>query len=86
MKNQMTFKKTAILTLYLLIFHTVQGQLSESEQKLIEAQSILLYDSSGQQSNWSFLKDVLKDRRIISIGEFTHGAREINFVRNDLIF
>ena len=36
-------------------------------------------------NNWAILTKELRGKRIVSLGEFTHGSKEVNLVRNNLI-
>ncbi len=76
---------TAIFLLisYLSLF----GQLLDKAQKaFIEQNAIPLnVDSNYQNGNWSPVLEVIKDKRLVFLGEFNHGSKEVFLSRNELI-
>ncbi|MBL7737607.1 MAG: erythromycin esterase family protein [Chitinophagaceae bacterium] len=42
-------------------------------------------DETFGKASWEYIFPHINDKRIILIGEFTHGAKEISIVRNDLV-
>ena len=54
------------------------GPLSTSQQRFVDANVVAVAD-------WSVLDTAVANKRIVSLGEFTHGAKEIAYVRNEII-
>lgn len=66
---------------------TAKGQkLSEDEMQFLQKNvQTVCTDESMANANWKSLDQAIKNKRIILIGEFSHGAKEVFQLRNDLI-
>ena len=76
------------LNLILLLFSTLTSaqKLSEEQRKFInDASALIDSDSNFENSKWDLLLEKVKDKRIVSIGEFNHGSKEVFDLRYRLI-
>ena len=65
----------------------IAAQVLTSDQRsyLSENSHAIFPDSTFTAGNWQPVLEELGDRRIVAIGEFNHGSREVFLARNDLI-
>jgi erythromycin esterase-like protein len=81
------------LKIYSLLFiftfpgtSVVVGQsLSDDEKRSLQKFTSIIGSDSLSQPDWSALQPHLKNKKLILIGEFTHGGKEISQLRNSLI-
>jgi len=82
-------KTSFFLSLSAIFFfvHTSIGQLLTAAHSdfLDEYAPLICQDSTLSNPNWQFLDATLKDKSIVLLGEFNHGAREVFLLRNQLI-
>ncbi len=71
----------------LLISSTIDGQsLTRQQIALLKKNAWnICVDSNFSKANWNALAAPLKNKRLILLGEFNHGSREIFALRNSLI-
>lgn len=81
------FQKVILaLLLPLFILPSPAQQLGKKQLKFLQKHAhTIQIDSSSNLVTLRSLNDVLKNKRIVLLGEFTHGAKEINQVKNALI-
>jgi erythromycin esterase len=84
-----TMKKvTPILFLFfLVIVSAAHAQTLDYPQRtyLRENAYTIYPDETFSRSSWEYLAPNINDKRIVLLGEFTHGAKEIFQLRNELI-
>lgn len=69
-----------------LLCHLQAQSLSKKEQAYFAQHAVnIQVDSSYSHGTWDALLEQIGDKRIVLLGEFTHGAKEISVARNDLI-
>ncbi len=78
------------ICLILLLFTIVQNvsaqALTNSEKEYLSKSAIdINVDETYQNGDWSAVLKDIGDKRIVALGEFTHGAGELFTARNDLI-
>jgi erythromycin esterase len=81
-------KKTpAVLFLCLLAAAAIHAQTLDYPQRtyLRENAYTIYPDETYSRSSWEYIVPNISDKRIVLLGEFTHGAKEIFQVRNELI-
>lgn len=60
--------------------------LSEEQSKIVSTHIVNLEaDSSYQNANWEPVLNAVKNKRIVLIGEFNHGSKEVFISRNELV-
>lgn len=76
-----------IFLFYCFHFTTTQGQnLSPDQLNFLQENSKIIYENEIKPGgNWQPVLDAVKDKNIVLLGEFTHGAGEIFLSRNELI-
>lgn len=86
-QNQLVMFRSAVFLVLLSISLTVYTQpLSKSQQRYLRKKMHLVSTGDAfQTSRWKPLRKQMVGKRIVAIGEFTHGAREVFQVRNSLI-
>jgi erythromycin esterase-like protein len=77
----------AILFLLLLPLACLQGQsLTTDQQKFLDEHAISISsDADARQYSWKGVLESIQDKRIVLIGEFNHGSKEVFQIRNELI-
>ncbi|MEL6810856.1 MAG: erythromycin esterase family protein [Bacteroidota bacterium] len=68
-----------------MIRTTGQNLSADAQQYLFEHAFHIPEDSKNTISKWQPVLEQVKDKRIVLIGEFSHGAREVFTLRNELI-
>ncbi|HMU44883.1 MAG TPA: erythromycin esterase family protein [Chitinophagaceae bacterium] len=72
--------------LLILISSNVPGQgLTKDQNNFLQKSSNVVCNDDLLQPNWDLLSTKLKNKRVILLGEFTHGSKEIFELRNSLI-
>ena len=76
-----------VLMIFLLRFVNAYPQhLSALDQNYLKKKSTpIKIKNSSTVSDWKALKKQLKGKRLVLLGEFNHGSKEIFELRNDLI-
>lgn len=71
----------------MLVFNTAFSQflLKEQESFIQQYSKTICQNSIQEQADWTSLLSKIRDKRIILIGEFNHGSKEIFELRNSLI-
>jgi erythromycin esterase len=79
--------KAMSITLGMLLCSQVYCQLLSREQirKIRETSKIIYSDANSTQPNWQPLSPHLKNKRLILLGEFNHGSKEVFELHNSLI-
>ncbi len=79
--------KQLIILCVSLICTLTFGQNLSTRQKafLIKSATLVKADSISNTHYWEGLGNAIRNKRIVLLGEFTHGASEISTLRNDLI-
>lgn len=81
--------KFSICTLLFLLAHNqllIGQDLSPQQMQYVQKKAKLVQTSSNDYpANWKPLSKKLKGKKLVLLGEFTHGAKEIFENRNDLI-
>lgn len=77
----------ALFSLILLFSFSVSAQHLKQEESQYLNENIISLSSTPDfgQIDWSFIDKDIKDKRIIAIGEFNHGAKEVFEIRNSLV-
>jgi len=80
-------KRLIIIALLVFTFSFIQGQaLTPKEQSYLDKHAINIgVDSTYAHGDWSSVLEEVKDKKIILLGEYNHGSREVFASRNDLI-
>ncbi len=82
-------KKIVVLLIGLFFMQicSIKSQvITEKQLNFLKSNSVsIAVDAPDSSHKWEGIKDAIKDKRFILIGEFTHGAREIFLLRNELI-
>jgi len=83
----MTKKLIALGGLFLLCSHLIYGQyLTTNEVESLREKAVdIEVDSLYENGNWKPLLKQLKNKRIVLLGEFNHGSKEVFVARNELI-
>ena len=73
--------------LALILNHSLCAQkLSDKQLKIVSTHFVNLEaDRSYLNANWESVLNAVKNKRIVLIGEFNHGSKEIFITRNELI-
>lgn len=61
------------------------AQPDEAYQSYLKKQSLAIQSTTSGDYTFSFLKKQLKGHRIVAIGEFNHGSKEVFYLKNGLI-
>ncbi len=66
---------------------TIHGQILNDQQvKLIKKEAVPIKDNSTSAKNkWAFIRKHLKNKKLVLLGEFNHGSKEVFQLKNDLI-
>lgn len=83
----MITKLTVVSGLLLLSVTLVCGQtLTNVEQEYLKKKAFdIAVDSTYRNGNWEPVLKRIKNKRIVLLGEFNHGSKEVFVLRNDLI-
>ena len=82
----MTKYKIFSVIILLSLSYTYGQGLTSNERKLIrQSAANIEVDSLYENGNWSQLLKQIKNKRIVLLGEFNHGSKEVYLSRNDLI-
>ena len=75
------------LILSILIIHTIFSAQKHKLSNLAIDKHVyhISNDTSYKETNWKPLIKVLENKKVVSLGEFNHGNKEVFFTRNDLI-
>lgn len=82
--------KNILLLLVALLLLTASGsyaqQLDYSQRSWLKDNAYTIHpDETFSKASWEYIFPHINDKRIILVGEFTHGAKEIFLLRNELI-
>ncbi|OJJ15161.1 hypothetical protein BKI52_39535 [marine bacterium AO1-C] len=75
------------ICLFIANVSNVQGQtLTNAEQAFLSKHAKLIANTKDfSNTNWQAFDKAIKGKRIVSLGEFNHGAQEVFYLRNELI-
>lgn len=80
-------KVLSLLLLHVFIFFGLHGQVLTNDQKKFLKENVVAIcaDTNFNRAEWKTISDQVKDKKIILLGEFTHGSKEVFQTRNSLI-
>ncbi len=86
-KNKELFRFLHLIFFFLFIFSFAQAQQLHPDQiQFLEKNAFPVLEKNRSAKNrWPKLKKTLAGKRIVLIGEFTHGAKEIFQLKNELM-
>lgn len=87
MVNKLMIKVLGTFSLILILYIPIFGQVLTLEQKkfITENAVSIQVNKEYQNGNWSPVLNAVKDKRLVLLGEFNHGCKEVFNTRNDLI-
>ncbi len=87
MINKLMIKVLATFSLILILVIPIYGQVLTLEQREFIAENAvsIQVNKEYQNGNWTPVLNAVKDKRLVLLGEFNHGSKEVFSTRNELI-